>query len=225
MAHLLIAEWLAIALYILGGAVAGYIIGMILAGLIGLIFSLFTPDEATSIAILGSKGSGKTTLWDQLRGEFKDRDYYPTEGSDPINEFIIEHNGVKKTIKKTLDFSGDDQMVKRYNELIEEGTYIYYLIDLTMLEKFKRETRSRLQVISKIAKEKNLGDKAGCRLIGTNYRKYNIQGGKSRDDARHELCKVIRLDSVKDVNVEDKIMILELTDKNDVNEILDQIIK
>lgn len=224
MANLLVAEWIILALYALGGALAGAMISVVLGGLLALITSLFTPAKATSIAILGSKGSGKTTLWNQLRGEFEDRDYHPTLGADPINEFTIEHNGVKRTIKKTVDVSGDDEMVKRYNELIEEGTFIYYLIDLTRLKECKREIRSRLQKISKIAKDKNLGEKAGCRLIGTNYRQYK-QGGKNRDDARHELSKVIGLDSVKDVNYDDTIMILELTDRDDVNEILDQIIK
>lgn len=225
MANLLVAEWIIIALYALGGALAGALITIVLGGLLALISSLFTPDKATSIAILGSRGSGKTTLWNQLRGELKDNDYHLTPGSNPINEFTIEHNGVKKTIKKTLDFSGDDEMVKRYNELIEEGTFIYYLIDLTRLQEFKREIRSRLQKVSKIAKDKNLGDKAGCRLIGTRYREYNKLSGKSRDDARQELSKVIGLDSVKDVNLEEGIMILELTDMNDVNEVLNQIIK
>lgn len=181
--------------------------------------------EAKSIAIFGSRGAGKTTLWKQLRGEFKDMKYIPTPGADPISEFTVEHNGVKMTIKKTADFSGADEMVKRYDELIEEGTFIYYLIELTDLLENKSETRARLQKISSIIKKKDLKENASCRLVGTHYRKYESLTGKSRDEARLELSEVIGLDSIMDARIEDTILILELTERTDVCKILDQIIK
>ena len=221
MTHLLISEWVLILIW---GALGGFGGTIVLAGLIALLESLFTPAEATSIAIFGSRTAGKTTLWDQLRGEFKNRNYIATSGAVSISEFTIEYKGVKKTIKKTADFSGDNEMVKRYNELIEAGTFIYYLIDLTELNKYKKETRSRLQKISHIVREKNLNDKAGCRLIGTHYREYYNKTGKSRDEARRELIEVIGLNNIKDANIEDSILILELTESADINFVLDQII-
>lgn len=136
---------------------------------IKILYDLFRkgikPKDAKSIAIFGSKGSGKTTLWKQLMGEFKSKDYIPTIGVEHLDEFVIEFNGKKKTIKKSADFGGGDNLVHRYGEIIEDKTFIYYLIDLTNITRFKRETRARLQAITKVIRERDY--ESGLKLVGT----------------------------------------------------------
>lgn len=206
-------------------ALGGGVIGGLLGGLIGLLIGALAPEDASRIAIFGSKGSGKTTLWKQLKGELENKEYELTYGKQKIDSFSIQYKGKTKTIEKSADFSGADDMVKLYHEIIEEGTFIYYLIDLTKLKEFKRETRARLQVISKITKEKKIEKNAGLRLIGTHYDDYRRKTGKSKDQARIDLVEVLKLNDVKDVVLDDVILIAELTNKDDINQILDQIIE
>ena len=186
----------------------------------------FFPDNASSIAIFGSKGSGKTTLWQQLQGKFKDADYHPTLGAEGVNQFSIEYKGNRKTISESKDFGGGDNLVKYYGEIIKEGTFVYYLIDLTALEENKRETRARLQALGNVFKQKQLKDKVGIRIVGTNWGKYSKQNPKkTHSDAKYELANIIGFKDIKDVKVEESIIVAELTDKNDINQFYEQIIK
>lgn len=183
------------------------------------------PDQASSIAIFGSKGAGKTTLWNQLRGVFNDANYHPTLGVEDVNQFSIEYNGKKKFISKSKDFGGDDNLVKEYGEIVKENTFIYYLVDLTTLKEFKNQTRARLQYLSQVIEQKQLKDKVGLRLVATHYKEYLRKNPrKTRSDAIYELASVIGLNNIKDVKIEERIIVAELTDKEDINQIFEQII-
>lgn len=193
--------------------------------LIAVIISSLRPSDASCIAIFGSKGAGKTTLWQQLQGIFIDANYHPTLGSENIDEFTIEYNGKTKTILKSKDYGGDDNLVKYYGEIIREGSFVYYLIDLTRLYDYKKETRARLMALSKLLGQKDLKDKVGLRLVATHFKEYlDSHPGKTLSDAKHELMSVVGINDVKDVNIEDKIMVAELTDKNYIDQFYDQII-
>ena len=108
----------------------------------GILFKLSSKD-ACKIAIFGSKASGKTTLWNQLRNQFEDCNYHPTLGIDDVDDFDIELDGKRKRISKSKDYGGSDVFVKDYEQEISAGTFIYYLIDLTRLDDFKKEEISK----------------------------------------------------------------------------------
>ena len=183
-------------------------------------------NECVSIAIFGSKGAGKTTLWSKLQGVFEDKEYHPTLGTEDVNQFTIEYNGKRKVITKSKDFGGGDDVVRYYGDIIKEDTFVYYLIDLTTLEKFRRETRARLQYLSQVVKQKQLKDKVRLRLVATHYREYlRNNPGKTRPDVIHELASVIGLNNIRDVKIEERIMVAELTEKEDINQIFEQIIQ
>ena len=183
-------------------------------------------NECVSIAIFGSKGAGKTTLWSKLQGVFEDKEYHPTLGTEDVNQFTIEYNGKRKVITKSKDFGGGDDVVRYYGDIIKEDTFVYYLIDLTTLEKFRRETRARLQYLSQVVKQKQLKDKVRLRLVATHYRDYlRNNPGKTRPDVIHELASVIGLNNIRDVKIEERIMVAELTEKEDINQIFEQIIQ
>lgn len=196
--------------------------GVLWTTLIGAIIGALLPKNAKSIAIFGSKGAGKSTLWKQLKGEFEDKAYHPTLATETIDQFTVECNGMTKTIKKSADFGGDDHLVKRYEEIIEDKTFIYYLIDLTKLKEFKKETRSRLQAISKVLEKHKID--TGLKLVGTHYEEFKNTMGCSRDEAKKLLAESIGLNNIKDIKIDDNIIIAELTDRNDVKQILEQII-
>ena len=135
--------------------------------------------------------------------------------------------GVSSTLnackKYGIDYvGGGDNLVHRYGEIIEDKTFIYYLIDLTNITRFKRETRARLQAITKVIRERDY--ESGLKLVGTHYEDFQKATGLSKEGAKERMVKCIGLKEIKDVKVDDVILIAELTDKNDINQILEQII-
>ncbi|MBQ0090273.1 MAG: hypothetical protein KBT27_13185 [Prevotellaceae bacterium] len=205
-------------LYALLGGVGGFVVAAIIGALL--------PSNAYHIAIFGSKGAGKSTLWEQLQGIFADENYRPTVGIENVNQFTINYDGKEKVIAKSKDFGGGDDVVKYYGEVITEGTFIYYLINLTSLEEFKRETRARIKAIGKIIEEKKLKNKVGLRLVATNYKEFlKNNPGKDINYARAKLISVVGLKDVKDVEIEETVMVAELTDKQDIRQFFEQIVK
>lgn len=179
-------------------------------------------NECVSIAIFGSKDAGKTTLWSQLQGVFKDKNYRPTLGTEDVNQFTIEYNGKRKVITKSKDFGGGDDLVKYYGDIIKEDTFVYYLIDLTQLEKNRQETRARLQELSYVISQKQLED--GIHLVATHYREYsNNHPDGTHDSAIYELKRII--ENITDVKIEERILVAELTEQEDINQIFEQIIQ
>ena len=210
--------WLVPVIYVLLGGLGALIVSVLI--------SSFLPGDAASIAILGSQGAGKSTLWQQLQGILTDESYHPTLAEENINQFTINYDGKKKVIEKSKDFSGSHDVVKDYGEIIKEGTFIYYLVDITTLEAKKRETRARLKKIGEIIEKKKLKDKVGLRLVATHFKEY-IKNNPDKDinNARAELMSVIGLRDLKDVTIEDVVMVAELTDKKDIRQFFEQIVK
>jgi hypothetical protein len=186
------------------------------------------PSKASSIAIFGSKGAGKTVLWRQLQNEFTNSGLIRTTvEKDVINRFTIEHNGKKQTIRKSLDFPGDDLVVKDYASIIEEGTFIFYLVDLNTLEEKRQETRSRLQAIFKIIKDKKLKN-VGLRLVGTHYQRIKDANPEiTEEDAKKLLIETLGLRKRRIANNEKEIPVIvaELTDRKDIMQFYDLIVK
>lgn len=193
---------------------------------LGRILFKLPLKDACKIAIFGSKASGKTTLWNQLRHKCEDCNCPPTLGIDDINSFDIEFDGKIKTIAKSKDYGGSDDFVKDYEQVISAGTFIYYLIDLTKLDDFEKETNARLAKIMMIIKDKKISDSVGMTLVATHYKEYkDSHPGKNKQDARNELISVLGLSNKKFKYFADNIMVAELTDKNDIQQFFKQIVE
>ena len=116
-----------------------------------LAYFLLKPSQKTKkIAILGIKGSGKTTLWNGLRD--KNEVEYVTTHYQEIDEFSIKSGKGKVTISSTKDIGGGDLYVPYYNELIEDGTFIYFLVDINTIKENKDAIRMRLRKIFNMIK-------------------------------------------------------------------------
>lgn len=151
-----------------------WIIAIMFGGLIALLIGLASsPDERTRrIVILGSSMSGKTTLWNQLKNRKVGYDYIPTPGQVAVDSFKVKYKDHEVRVLATKDIGGSDAWVKFYDELItEDGTFIYFLVDLTKLSDAKQEIRSRLQLISKCIKDKKL-NYCGFKIIATHFDEY-----------------------------------------------------
>lgn len=194
-----------------------------LGGLTGLVIGLLSPSDAAYIAILGSQGSGKTTLWNKLRNSIED--IVPTEGHVSLNEFTVNYDGKAKKILSPIDYGGSEKEVKEYDDGIQKNTFIYYLIDLTKLQENRLDTRARISKIFTVIKEKDLEEKDyGFRLVATNYKTYKLKTGKSKQDAIKDMLLTVDPTSIEGVKLDKECMVAELTDDNDIIQFRKQIL-
>lgn len=182
--------------------------------------------EPLHVAILGSKGAGKTTLWNKLQNDMSEMSYSPTDTTE-INSFTISYEGKKIDIASTLDIGGDDLFVEDYEKLIvKDDTLVYFLVDLLRLEETRQEIAARLRKVSEIIKEKEL-DKCQVKILATNLKKYKDLGLESKYGtplsyvkSKLGISKFAKL--LKGLN--DIILPIELTDDSQIAVIKSQII-
>ena len=187
---------------------------------LGRVAVILSPKK---VAILGSREAGKSTLWKKLRNP-ADKECPPTTPMpSEMSEFFIEYKGKMIKISKTLDIGGADEHVgKRYEKLIQKGTYIFYLIDLNRLEELKDETRGRIRKIQEVIRGKKLKNTV-IHYVGTHYAEFEKQTRKSRDAAKADLLDFLRY--LKDKDLDERILVAELTDERDIDQFYDIITK
>ena len=209
-------------LWVLGGS-----IGSILVALFCGLSS--SPDEKTKrIVVFGSKASGKTTLWNQLMDKKVVTEYRTTD-QEKIESFNFFANNHFVRVLATKDIGGGDMFVRYYNELISEnGTFVYFLVDLTRLHETKQEIRSRLQVISKCIKDTKLLN-CGFKIIATHFDEYdknNYNLLEKNKKAKAEVISVLTDKEIKNCSLKldlDHIMVANLLDKSYINSIKKEI--
>ena len=178
-----------------------------------------SPDEKTKrIVVFGSKASGKTTLWNQLMDKKVVTEYRTTD-QEKIESFNFFANNRFVRVLATKDIGGGDMFVRYYNELISEnGTFVYFLVDLTRLHETKQEIRSRLQVISKCIKDKKLLN-CGFKIIATHFDEYdknNYNLLEKNKKAKAEVISVLTDKKINNCSLKidlDHIMVANLLDK------------
>lgn len=178
------------------------------------------------IIILGSKGSGKTTLWSQLQGKILDLAPLPTD-QNKIESFKIKSNGRTVKVPATKDLGGSNDWVNSYESIInKDGTFIYYLVDLKNLheKKMALEIRARLQKISNIIKEKKLND-CGLKLLLTNKKTYHQKLESKFGSPVKYVKEKLKMEKFKNlsITIDSYMMPVELTDSTDIEKIKDEI--
>lgn len=199
-------------LWVLGGSIGSIIVALFCG-------SSSSPDEKTKrIVVFGSKASGKTTLWNQLMDKKVVTEYRTTD-QEKIESFNVFANNRYVRVIATKDIGGGDMFVRYYNELISEnGTFVYFLVDLTRLHETKQEIRSRLQVISKCIKDKKLLN-CGFKIIATHFDEYdknNYNLLEKTKKAKAEVISVLTDKEIKNCSLKldlDHIMVANLLNK------------
>ncbi|WP_026935155.1 GTPase domain-containing protein [Christiangramia echinicola] len=121
---------------------------------------LFEKKKDITIAVLGLKGCGKTTLQNYLR-QTEHEENTPISGID-LNEIILSHGNKKIRLKKGKDVSGDDTAIMhQYENVIDESDHIIFITDSSRLiteANYLRKSRGLLNKINKKIKTSE-GDK------------------------------------------------------------------
>ena len=205
-------------LWVLGGSILGLF----------CVLSSSQDEKTKQIVIFGSKASGKTTLWNQLMDKEVVTEYRTTD-QEKIESFNFFANNRFVRVLATKDIGGGDMFVRYYNELISEnGTFVYFLVDLTRLHETKQEIRSRLQVISKCIKDKKLLN-CGFKIIATHFDEYdknNYNLLEKTKKAKAEVISVLTDKEIKNCSLKidlDHIMVANLLDKSYINSIKKEI--
>lgn len=206
-------------LWVLGGSIGSILVALFCG-------SSSSPDEKTKrIVVFGSKASGKTTLWNQLMDKKVVTEYRTTD-QEKIESFNVFANNRYVRVLATKDIGGGDMFVRYYNELISEnGTFVYFLVDLTRLHETKQEIRSRLQVISKCIKDKKLLN-CGFKIIATHFDEYdknNYNLLEKTKKAKAEVISVLTDKEIKNCSLKldlDHIMVANLLNKYYINTLL-----
>ena len=205
-------------------------LGPVIAIIALIILICSKPNKKTQrIAILGMKASGKTTLWNGLRDETyssykitakKDTAKKDT-AKEEIKNFTIEKDGKEVTIVEGTDIGGGDGWVLHYDYLIQDGTFIFFLVDATYkTSDSRRAIRARVQKVFELMKSK---DNCGARILITHKDQCT---GMQDGEIINTIKEWLDLESVK-VNgktAKYEYIAVDLTNHSDISRIKDLII-
>lgn len=141
--------------------------------LLKLLRLFLTPKKATSIAVLGMKGSGKSTLWKGLGGL---KAVKIDTRIDKIPSFtLVRDDGSSVVINETIDIGGEDSYVRYYDELVTSNCFVYYVADATKIQEYQyyRKIRSDLRKIDSVLQKKAITpDQFGFKILLSHYDEY-----------------------------------------------------
>ena len=194
----------------------------------------FDSSKKRSIAILGMKGAGKTTLWNSLQDKINTD---PIETSfDEVGKFYIKKDGTFTVkLSPAIDIGGGDDYVKNYGDIIKNETQIFFLFDIRAFEKESRVILARVYKIISLVSEKEIKG-VSMQFVGTHFDKYRKMNWlffwrrkKRLNDAKKIVMAKLNLEILRKVS-NDKIkfmpsiMIVNLLKKKYVDEIKDCIL-
>ena len=191
---------------------------------------IFKPNKETKkIVILGCKESGKTELWSRLGAKLKESSMNRT-AEQAVSEFTISKNEKKITIAETKDIGGGDDWVSVYDELITDGTFIYYLINGHDFEKESdfKEVKSRIEKISICTKKK---ENCGLKILITHFDEISFTEQELKQKIKQKLENKILNLILKGVKqkitqfLDNNVDFVNLLDEKDINKIKDEILE
>ena len=201
--------------------------------LLKLLRILLTPKKATSIAVLGMKSAGKTTLWKGLGGVKKVEE---TKMKTIPSFTMVRDDGSTVVINESIDIGGEPGYVKQYDQLIVPDCYIYYVADATKIQDYQyyRRIRSDLRKIDSVLQKKEITpNHIGFKILLSHYDELKKkEPGYSKEQLYAEFFD--KMSSVKStgyigglVRGQNKSIIraVNLTKKPDISVIKDEIVK
>ena len=180
---------------------------LFVGGLIGgaLLSSDTTKLEGNSIAVLGMKGSGKTTFLHNISdgkiatGEGTSRNKY--------DSFYVKFGDKTMKIKPGDDIPGGDDFVRSYEEMILKSDICFFVFNAYLYlnnEKYRKETNMRMfHIYDKIQKKNPDVMNKKYAIIATHLDKLPDEGKNALDDIR----KIIKNDKLMRIKLLDETLI------------------
>lgn len=176
--------------------------------------------ECKKIAVLGDRGSGKTTLWNGLRGMRTSGACSQTIGRQIIESFDINVHGRIVTIEKGTDIGGgDDNVLPYYSKLLSGGeTVLFYLVSAVDL--MRNPEKCFLVNVTRLRTCRNaLGAGGSIILLLTHKNDFIKEYGEGSKE------KVENLSHIFDESGCDGYILVELTNSDDIEAIKKLIIR
>lgn len=176
--------------------------------------------ECKKIAVLGERGSGKTTFWNGLRGMRTSGAYSQTIGRQIIESFDINVHGRIVTIEKGTDIGGgDDNVLPYYSKLLSGGeTVLFYLVSAVDL--MRNPEKCSLVNVTRLRTCRNaLGAGGSIILLLTHKNDFIKEYGEGSKE------KVENLSHIFDESGCDGRILVELTNSDDIEAIKKLIIR
>lgn len=139
---------------------------------------LFSPSKTANLVILGTKGTGKTTLWKGLGGLSVVKSNTTIE---PVRSFkFVRTNGTEVKVSSTYDIGGEVDFVAYYGDLIINDCFVYYLVDSTKVrdKDYMVRIRSDIRKLNKVLNDKGI-TKFGIKFLLTHFYKYQLENSKT----------------------------------------------
>ncbi|NET45561.1 hypothetical protein [Okeania sp. SIO2B3] len=131
-----------IALIIIGSFLAGA------GGIYGILEwkHILIELKGKKLAVLGAKGTGKTTLLNYVIKGILSEGYHQTKYAKPTDErrFILDKN-TWISLKKSTDLGGDTSFRTEWQSLFEDSDLVFYLVRADLLIKNDQYTQSRVE--------------------------------------------------------------------------------
>lgn len=196
-------------------------VGGLVGGLGGFIIGLITANNnILRITILGTKGAGKTTFWDNLLG-------YETKKGPTFREELKEteiNMGEKQYIVQgSVDIGGGDSFVQEYDELIKNKDFVLFIFNAEEVLNGNNDEimaiRARLIKIGDIIKKLKMSDKETLlqyHIIGSRLDKLELKNKNQFSKMTDEVISKIGikyLNRLPGFNKHKNFILLNLTDK------------
>lgn len=187
-----------------------------------LLYKMTIGKETKKIVVLGPADGGKTELWYGLQE--KQRPQVVSTLYEPINRFML---GLKEDctpvyVEATSDIGGGDDSVSQYDDLLTEGTFVYFVLDITKIGSADYKERPLAQFVKIFSNLKNKKG-TGVKILATHIDEYNgdrSQGEKVVRDYLAPLEKHYGIDRAK-LNVK----LVNLKNASDIQEIREEVLK
>ena len=202
---------LALIPIIIGGTI-------VVTAVTGNLLSDRTKDNirlAKKIAILGTRGTGKTTLWNSLRGQSCGGGYRQTVGREEIKEFYLRNGQLK--VASTFDIGGgDEDFMSSYEQVLKgDNIVVFFLVSAVDMMEGNSAIRNSCARLRKICS--TISGKSGCSLVlflthrNDFIRKYGKESiSQVENSAKRTFGEYTN----------EACILLELTDRKDVEQII-----
>lgn len=97
------------------------------------------------LAVLGDKGTGKTTLLNYLIKKVLSEGYHQTRYAENTDENTFFLDDKRITLKKSKDLGGDTSFYDEWEKLFKESDLIFYLVRSDLLINNENETKQRVE--------------------------------------------------------------------------------